>query len=418
MSSPPRLARLATQELARARRVPPSPTAADEARAIEAIAEALDREAAAARRRTRAIGGALAAVASIAAAVAVFELRPPRGEPTKTEIATTKMVTAQGHSLAGSVVLLRRGREVSVDEGSGLGAGDRIVAPAEGRASITLSTGTHMVVESGADFAITELGSEQRFMLRAGAVRAYVAKLGSGQRFIVGTGDAEVEVRGTSFRVSVVAPSPSCGGGTSTRVSVTEGTVVVRAGGVEERVPAGGEWPVGCAPRAEAASPSSPPGYATAARAPEIDAPVAPRPTTAVATPATSTSTTMTTTSPKTSQNRVEVAPDGQPRAGTAADPGAGPSARSTEIAEQNRLFAEASSARRRGAVTEAIAGYEAFLARYPSSQLAESAMVERMRMLGATRPAAAAGAAREYLARYPGGFARQEATALAAGRP
>jgi outer membrane protein assembly factor BamD (BamD/ComL family) len=89
-----------------------------------------------------------------------------------------------------------------------------------------------------------------------------------------------------------------------------------------------------------------------------------------------------------------------------------------SDLAEQNRLFAEASSARRRGASSEAIARYDAFLARYPSSQLAESAMVERMRLLGASNPTAGAAAAREYLRRYPAGFARQEALGLAAAQP
>src|SRR5207253_11322434 len=48
-------------------------------------------------------------------------------------------------------------------------------------------------------------------------------------------------------RVSVVASDPSCGDGTTTRVRVYEGVVVVRRNGEEDQIRKGEDWPRGCA---------------------------------------------------------------------------------------------------------------------------------------------------------------------------
>jgi hypothetical protein len=85
------------------------------------------------------------------------------------------------------------------------------------------------------------------------------------------------------------------------------------------------------------------------------------------------------------------------------------------DLANQNRLFAEAMTARRRGEASEALRALDDFLRRYPQSPLAQDAHVERFRTLAETGDRlAAAGAARAYLLLYPRGFAREEATALA----
>jgi len=86
----------------------------------------------------------------------------------------------------------------------------------------------------------------------------------------------------------------------------------------------------------------------------------------------------------------------------------------SSDLTEQNNLFAEAMAARKRGDSPTAIATFERFMAKYPSSVLAESAAVERMRLLDSTDKGRAASAANDYLARYPKGFARAEAEAIA----
>jgi hypothetical protein len=50
----------------------------------------------------------------------------------------------------------------------------------------------------------------------------------------------------------------------------------------------------------------------------------------------------------------------------------------------------------------------------HPRGPLVESAAVQRMKALAAVDPAAGARAARDYLARFPGGFARPDAEKLA----
>jgi hypothetical protein len=166
-------------------------------------------------------------------------------------------------------------------------------------------------------------------------------------------------VRGTAFRVFLVPSDRKCGGGTPTRVAVSEGTVVVRQGGQESRIEAGQQWPSGCSASASAGHP-----------APAIASHVA-----------------------------------------TASVP-------ASSLGEQNNLFGEAMSAKRRGETGKAIDAFSRFLARYPASALAEGATAERMRLLRQADPDRAVVEARQYLARYPGGFASAEAEEIVAGTP
>ncbi|MGH7270505.1 MAG: hypothetical protein ACREJ3_08740, partial [Polyangiaceae bacterium] len=73
-------------------------------------------------------------------------------------------------------------------------------------------------------------------------------------------------------------------------------------------------------------------------------------------------------------------------------------------------LFAEAVAAKHRKNTRDALAGFARLLDTYPESPLAESATVERMRLLRAASPESAERVARAYLDRYPSGFARLEA--------
>jgi hypothetical protein len=231
-------------------------------------------------------------------------------------------------------------------------------------------------VEPDADVRVTETDPSHRFELAAGAVRADVAKLAPGRRFVVRTADAEIEVHGTSFRVALVPPVQTCGRGIATRVAVTEGVVVVRSSLGEDRLTAGDAWPRDCS------------------------APISVGPTSAPAA-----------TAGVTVANPLRAASSVTPPSSTAA-------LTPSEIAAQNRLFAEATAARRRGDAQVAIAEYEQFLARYPTSQLAESATVERMRLLAGLDRARAREAASAYLRLYPKGFARREASELVAESP
>jgi hypothetical protein len=90
---------------------------------------------------------------------------------------------------------------------------------------------------------------------------------------------------------------------------------------------------------------------------------------------------------------------------------------RDSTLREQNRLFADAMAAKRRGDTASALASLDELVAKHPDGALSESAYAERMRVLASRDPAAAAAAAREYVARYPAGHAHDEALALTGHR-
>ena len=275
--------------------------------------------------------------------------------------------------------------------GRALHAGSRLIVDPSAGATLSLSTGTHLEVEPGSQLSVIEDSRAQVFALNAGSLRADVAKLAQDERFIVRTTDAEVEVRGTSFVVDVVPSDPACGAGTTTRVTVFEGVVVVRAGGQEETVERGAHWPRGCRKSSIV--------IASAGGASKHVAKVDPaRPTPSMPPHAS--------------------APESQPPTAAPSTHHAPPAQRtaSSSLAEENNLFAEGMVARRRGNVPLALERMERFLERYPASSLAENAAVERMRLLRAIDPAKATAAARQYLLRYPNGFARADAEAILAG--
>ncbi len=172
----------------------------------------------------------------------------------------------------------------------------------------------------------------------SGAVSVHVAKLNAAERFVVVTPDAEVEVRGTRFKVDLVPAAADCGGGTLTRVSVEEGVVDVRGPSGEARVPAGAQWPPGC------------------------DRPQAPS----------------------------ARAPQGRPRATvarTAAVPPRSSEAPSSTLATENDLFASALRAGREGNRRQAVELLDLLLNRFPRSPLHASAAAARERLIS---PAAA----------------------------
>jgi hypothetical protein len=201
------------------------------------------------------------------------------------------------------------------------------------------------------------------------------------ERFVVATPDAEVEVRGTAFRVAIVPPDPGCGGGTPTRLEVTEGVVTLRHAGVALAVSAGTKWPASCpaGPVASVgATASAAPVTATADDAGAATSVPAPVPS---------------------SSWPSDVAP--RPRS---------PSGESS-LSEQNDLFDAAMHDKRAGRTANALAALEQLRSRYPTGPLAETSEAERMRLLTG---AAKSRAARDYLERWPRGFARAEAETLA----
>jgi ferric-dicitrate binding protein FerR (iron transport regulator) len=277
------------------------------------------------------------------------------------------------HADGGDVTLQGRSTAVRVERPTLGLAGDRIAVASGGHAQLVISTGSRLDLESGASLQIVEADRAQVFALHEGSVEAAVVKLREGERFVVRTADADVEVRGTRFRVSHGAEYAGCGA--LTRVTVTEGTVAVRTARGALAVRAGETWPTCTA----SADPTSPPS------APKGDPPSA----------------------RVTRSTRV---------AAPAASPGASASASSvslqapSELADQNALFSEAMTAKAQGDTRGALERLDRFRARYPTSPLSEGVDAERMKLLAKADPAAAQAAAREYLARYPNGFARAEA--------
>jgi hypothetical protein len=262
-------------------------------------------------------------------------------------------------------------------------AGTRLVAPESGRLQLASADGTELTLEPGGTLTVIELGATRRFALTRGAVLAHVSKLGSGERFIIDTADAEVEVHGTRFRVAV-APRPSSPQNvrSPTKVSVSEGVVAVSGPTGQVFLFPGDEWPPDELPVTPSASPVGS-DRVSGARAVRTR-----------------------------TWRRV---PGTRPALARADDSsgtkvGKGPPA---ALQAQNDMFMTGVFAKRNGNDGEALRQFERFIRTYPNSTLAESAVVERMRLLSAEGAWAATAAAADYLSRYPDGFARAEARRL-----
>ena len=343
----------------------------ERARHLALLAATVREERARATRR-RWTGAVLAIAAVLVAALGLRGMLRGEGAGTRAEASNT---APYGLRVEGTAVAIERIVERRPAESSGtIHAGDRVIAKA-GAVAVFVATGTKLTLDEGASIAVVEEGRTQVFALGAGNVRADVAKLHEGERFLIRTGDTEVEVRGTSFRVEhPEAPSP-CLPALHTRVVVSEGVVVVRHAGREDRVKAGEAWPPSCA---EASTPpentATPPAAASTARVP------VPSPSSAVASASSASS--------------------------------------ASKLAAANELAARAERASKNGDPRGAVVLFDRLLAEYPSSPIAESATVERMRALAKIDRGRAVAAARDYLTKYPRGWARAEAEAILALGP
>ena len=342
-----------------------SPGLVERERSIATIERAI--RARARRRRWLGAGSALAAAAALLL-VAQATLFHGGSAPASAPLRIIVSPSGRGAALqAGEVAL-------PVVAHAALETGQRIQTLVDGGATLQFSTGTSMTLAGNTAFRVDSQGADERFSLQRGELSAHVAKLTHGQRFIVSTPDAEIEVRGTRFRLSVLTEPQSCGTGSRTRLDVSEGVVEVRASGGVIAVKAGQHWPVDCnAEEQPAANIDEPPQQ-----------PASSLPSKRAAAP----------TSPS--------APSGEVERGSA-------------LAAANDLFAEGVAKRRQGDVSGALRAYQELLTRFPRSALAENALVERMRLLASTGDSAKATEAKRYLARYPRGFAVKEAQRLAA---
>jgi len=331
----PRYAQLAAKALARRGQEEANATGTpvDRTAAIAAIDEALR---ARKQRRVAGVGwGVIAAAAVVVLVIGWQGLRAPA--------ATADSAARTPAPLAVTAV---EGVDASIETATGTmaaSAGNRITAgtwvrvPSAGRLLLALDSGTRLRVGASSRARVTELGAMQRFDLERGTLSAEVAKLPPGGRFVIGTADAEIEVRGTRFDVVVDPGVSACAPFVRTRVVVHEGVVAVRFEGDEVRLTAGSTWPNCATP---AAPPAPPPARIGHARAPHAQ----------IAPPAGS----------------------GSPAA--VVD--------SSTLAEQNDLFAAALAARRRGDAGEAIRWLDRLIARYPNGQLIDSARAERQRLI------------------------------------
>jgi ferric-dicitrate binding protein FerR (iron transport regulator) len=301
---------------------------------------------------------------------------------------------------SGAATALRDGRAETVSGGARLVEGTELRTGAAD-ASLDFDSGTHVTLGGGSRMRLVEQSARKRFALESGTFFAKVAKLKADERFVVSTADAEVEVRGTAFRVAVVPGDPACEGGTPTRLDVSEGVVVITHAGAQVRVAAGEHWPA-CA--ASAASPSVLAANTTAATVEPVAAPAA----TPVSKLADAPPTAITTAATVAAAGK-PTAPHGDTLPGSSS---------ASRLAEQNDLFDDAMRRKRGGDASGALAKLDRLLAEYPGGPLSESASAERMRVLASSDRSRALGAAREYLRRYPRGFARAEAEAIAAGSP
>lgn len=283
-----------------------------------------------------------------------------------------------------------RSRALSVvDTGVPLAPGVRLAAHARRPLEVRSPGGTALTVEPGGSLLVVDVGAVKRFALLVGAVSARVEKLSPGEGFVVETADAQIEVHGTRFRVSVGGdPAGACGAAPVTRVTVSEGVVAVRSGGREIRLVSGDEWRTTCAVTKRPLAPAAP-------RRP----PAAPS---EVALPV---------------ENDAAGSPPERPVSAAAVEAGGahrGDASERTSLEAQNELFSGAMRAKRSGRVGDALDMLGQFIDDYPESPLLESALVQRMRLAAVDDPAWATGVAMQYLTRFRDGFARAEAQEIA----
>jgi hypothetical protein len=212
-----------------------------------------------------------------------------------------------------------------------------------------------------------EAGRE-KILLVSGSLSIRVDHAASQRRLLVALPDGELEDIGTTFFVSADA-------GRTTRVSVQEGSVVLRLHGQPPlAIGAGDSW--------------SPPPAPALTPPPPTPRPSTARPSTALP------------SKPAAARRSVELTPSATRAPST---PDAGPSAD----------FRAAMSALDDGDPTRAAIGFAAFLSQYPRDPRAEDAAYLRILALQRAGSPSTQQAAHDYLSRYPRGFRRAEVEGL-----
>lgn len=357
------------------------PDAASEAERRERIGkrvQELQRELLQREQRRRRYGfacGALALLVSVLLALSFVVRREPK------QWVAEAAPNAGGVRLVAGSASLKAGQGFEALEPGDVSLADNpiLVTRAKEGAELTLQSETALSLgpssEVGIAFERPKAGGfDERVRLRTGRVALAVPKLGKRETLAVETRDAIVEVRGTRFSVSVVERPPL---ESYTEVEVFEGRVLVRGGTSTAALVAGQSW------RSIDAPPSEP------AASPEP----APRPP---------------------SVHREPPERRAAPNSEAAAQKSSGAASEASDLAEQNRLLEAAELAQKSAMPKLALERVELLIQRFPDAELAHNARVERLRLLRDMGKATEAErAAREYLSRYPNGFARAEARRL-----
>ena len=147
----PRYARLASKMLSQIDSVsPPAPAPDERAEAIAAVARAISAQGR--RRRLRQGAASLAAVAAVVLAALAGQRLALRGAPVAANppaIAAVAQIVA--HPVGGGSSVVVSGAQAPLDDGRLLGAGSRVVTPANGRAMLSFSTGSSVLLREGTD---------------------------------------------------------------------------------------------------------------------------------------------------------------------------------------------------------------------------------------------------------------------------
>jgi hypothetical protein len=342
---------------------------------------ALNRQLAEGSLRRRRWGGWLALAALLGSLCVLWVLaRAPNGTPGAPQAALPGVRLMSGAaSLSRGGVLAPLGTS-PLDDSVGAPV---VMTRADQAAEFRLSSETALKLEAASEVGLerrdTPQGFEERVRLRTGGVALTVPKLGQRGKLAVETSDSWIEVHGTQFSVRWVERPPLA---SFTLVQVTEGKVLVRSRGASRFLGAGEHW------SSNAETPPELPPTVPATAAPATVAPPTPAASSASA------------------PRSKAVAPSERP-----AEPSQGVAA--SELAAQNRLLEGAELARKSGMPALALERLDTLMQRYPEAELAHNARVQRFRLLWSMgKKTQAASAAREYLERYPQGFARAEARA------
>jgi len=300
-------------------------------------------------------------------------------------VATVSGATGVAHRL-------HAGRDVIIARAVHLTEGDELSTEVGAHADLVLPSGADVLVDESSVVQLERSAEvagvvDEQVFVRSGRVQVRVPKLHTGGSMRVRTGDAQVIVHGTAFTVEVNAPAEP----TETRVHVVEGVVSVDGATGHTVLTAGMSW----SSRGEVSELSPAPNLGLR-RAPSAD----PAGRASAATEIAAAQPAL----PAPHHNAFHQSA----LAARAPDPGT--------LAEQNRDFAAAMAARREGDSRRSAQLLDAFIGRYPSAPLLQTAYVERFRALAhAGDFVAAAREAHRYLLAFPRGFGREEALATEA---